>query len=88
LATAVLHRYRRGMLLESPSTEAISVGDDLDRWPADRLTTTGPERIRRRSAGATEILLTNGGRVRLFAGNGAGDYPPGYLERLRTTGEC
>ncbi|WP_181436381.1 hypothetical protein [Curtobacterium sp. MCBD17_008] len=77
------------MLLESPSTEAISVGDDLDRWPADRLaTTTGPGRIRRRSAGATEILLANGGRVRLFAGNGAGDYPPGYLERLRTTGEC
>jgi hypothetical protein len=44
--------------------------------------------VRRLGPSTSEFVLPNGHRITLVAGNGAGHYPAGYLERLRTTGEC
>ena len=44
--------------------------------------------VRRLGSSTSELVLPNGHRIKLAAGNGAGNYPTGYLERLRTTGEC
>jgi hypothetical protein len=79
------------MLLERPTTEAPPLEPDADvdldlglGLVADDRHTT----IRRSSSALSEILLSNGERVVLHALVGSGSYPPGYLERLRTTGEC
>ncbi|PZF09168.1 hypothetical protein DEJ25_15165 [Curtobacterium sp. MCPF17_011] len=44
--------------------------------------------VHRLGPGTSEFVLPDGHRIKLAAGNGAGHYPAGYLERLRTTGEC
>lgn len=87
LVLASTVHYRRRMLLERPSIEAPpfapGTAPDLGLVADDRDRT-----IRRSGRGVSEILLTNGERVVLHGPVGSGSYPPGYLERLRTTGEC
>jgi hypothetical protein len=75
------------MLLERPTTEAPPLEPDVD--PDLGLVADDRHRtIRRTSSALSEILLTNGERVVLHGVARSGSYPPGYLERLRTTGEC